>query len=160
MDCKIEIIPRLLHFKQPAGTSRGVYTTRKVWYLHLTSPDYPGRTGIGECAPLPALSCDDLPDYEDILAGACRRLEQCGGELDADALRDYPSILFGLETALRHLLTGSWALYDTDFSQGKAGIPINGAYLDGQLRHDALPDRGENGSRFPLYQTENRRYRL
>ena len=61
MDCKIEIIPRLLHFKQPAGTSRGVYTTRKVWYLHLTSPDYPGRTGIGECAPLPALSCDDLP---------------------------------------------------------------------------------------------------
>ena len=42
MDCKIEIIPRLLHFKQPAGTSRGVYTTRKVWYLHLTSPDYPG----------------------------------------------------------------------------------------------------------------------
>ena len=48
MDCKIEIIPRLLHFKQPAGTSRGVYTTRKVWYLHLTSPDYPGRTGIGE----------------------------------------------------------------------------------------------------------------
>lgn len=126
MDCKIEIIPRLLHFKQPAGTSRGVYTTRKVWYLHLTSPDYPGRTGIGECAPLPALSCDDLPDYEDILARACRRLEQCGGELDADALRDYPSILFGLETALRHLLTGSWALYDTDFSQGKAGIPING----------------------------------
>lgn len=78
MDCKIEIIPRLLHFKQPAGTSRGVYTTRKVWYLHLTSPDYPGRTGIGECAPLPALSCDDLPDYENILAGACRRLEQCG----------------------------------------------------------------------------------
>ena len=29
MDCKIEIIPRLLHFKQPAGTSRGVYTTRE-----------------------------------------------------------------------------------------------------------------------------------
>ena len=73
MNCKIDIIPRLLHFKQPAGTSRGVYTTRKVWYLHLTSPDYPGRTGIGECAPLPALSCDDLPDYEDILVKACRR---------------------------------------------------------------------------------------
>ena len=80
MDCKVEIIPRLLHFKQPAGTSRGTYTTRKVWYLHLTSPDYPGRTGIGECAPLPALSCDDLPDYEDILVKACRRLEDCGGD--------------------------------------------------------------------------------
>lgn len=160
MDCKIEIIPRLLHFKQPAGTSRGVYTTRKVWYLHLTSPDYPGRTGIGECAPLPALSCDDLPDYENILAGACRRLEQCGGELDTDVLRDYPSILFGLETAFRHLLTGSWALYDTDFSQGKAGIPINGLIWMGDFDTMLIPDRGENGSRFPLYQTENRRYRL
>ena len=126
MDCKIEIIPRLLHFKQPAGTSRGVYTTRKVWYLHLTSPDYPGRTGIGECAPLPALSCDDLPDYEDILAGACRRLEQCGGELDADALRDYPSILFGMETALLHFRARSLQFWHTPFSKGKEGIPING----------------------------------
>lgn len=126
MDCKIDIIPRLLHFKQPAGTSRGVYTTRKVWYLHLTSPDYPGRTGIGECAPLPVLSCDDLPDYEDILVKACRRLEDCGGDLDVESLRNYPSILFGLETAVRHFRIGSWALYDTAFSRGKAGVPING----------------------------------
>ena len=126
MNCEIDIIPRLLHFKQPAGTSRGVYTTRKVWYLHLTSPDYPGRTGIGECAPLPALSCDDLPDYEDILVKACRRLEDCGGDLDVESLRNYPSILFGLETAVRHFRIGSWALYDTAFSRGKAGVPING----------------------------------
>ena len=76
MDCKIDIIPRLLHFKQPAGTSRGTYTTRKVWYLHFTSPDFPGRVGIGECAPLPALSCDDLPDYEDILIRTCRQVEE------------------------------------------------------------------------------------
>ena len=95
MDCKVEIIPRLLHFRQPAGTSRGTYTTRKVWYLHLTSPDFPGRVGIGECAPLPALSCDDLPDYEVILAKACRRLEERQGRLDVDSLCDYPSILFG-----------------------------------------------------------------
>lgn len=126
MNCRIEIIPRLLHFKQPAGTSRGVYTTRKVWYLHLTSPDYPGRVGIGECAPLPALSCDDCPDYEKILAKACRQFEECGGEPDVNSLRDYPSILFGLETAVRHFRTGSWALYDTAFSQGQVGIPING----------------------------------
>ena len=126
MNCKIDIIPRLLHFKQPAGTSRGVYTTRKVWYLHLTSPDYPGRTGIGECAPLPVLSCDDLPDYGDILVKACRRLEDCGGDLDVESLRNYPSILFGLETAVRHFRIGSWALYDTAFSRGKAGVPING----------------------------------
>ena len=68
MNCKIEIVPRLLHFKQPAGTSRGVYTTRKVWYVHFTSPEFPGRVGVGECAPLPKLSCDDLPDYGKRLA--------------------------------------------------------------------------------------------
>ena len=26
---------RTLHFKQPAGTSRGVYTTRKIWLVYL-----------------------------------------------------------------------------------------------------------------------------
>lgn len=126
MDCKIEIIPRLLHFKQPAGTSRGVYTTRKVWYLHLTSPDYPGRTGIGECAPLPALSCDDLPDYENILAGGLPAAGTVRGRTGYGCLARLSVHPVRLETAFRHLLTGSWALYDTDFSQGKAGIPING----------------------------------
>ena len=119
------IIPRILHFKQPAGTSRGTYTTRKVWHIYLSTTEYPERVGVGECAPLPKLSCDDLPDYEQILCNACRCLEQTG-KLDTEALRDYPSILFGLETALRHYETQSWALWDTPFSRGETGIPING----------------------------------
>lgn len=126
MNCKIEIVPRILHFKSPAGTSRGVYTTRKVWYLHLTSIEHPGRVGIGECAPLPDLSCDAVPGYEQLLADICRQVEQRGGELDIDLLRPYPSILFGLETAFRHFSTGDWALWNTPFSRGEAGIPING----------------------------------
>lgn len=121
----INIIPRVLHFKQPAGTSRGSYTTRNVWYIYLSSIECPGRVGVGECAPLPKLSCDDLPDYEQVLRSACQRLEQTG-ELDIESLRGYPSILFGLETALRHYATQSWALWDTPFSRGEAGIPING----------------------------------
>ncbi|UYU55901.1 o-succinylbenzoate synthase [Bacteroides faecis] len=126
MNCKIEIVPRLLHFKQPAGTSRGVYTTRKVWYVHFTSPEFPGRVGVGECAPLPKLSCDDLPDYGKRLADVCRWVEEQEGKLDGEALRDYPSILFGLETAIRHFFEGTWALWNTAFSRGEAGIPING----------------------------------
>lgn len=126
MDCRIDIVPRLLHFKQPAGTSRGVYTTRKVWYVHVSSSAFPGRVGVGECAPLPALSCDDRPDYESVLRAACRRVEEAQGVLDTEALRDFPSILFGLETAFRHLQRGSWALWDTPFARGEAGIPING----------------------------------
>lgn len=120
-----QIHPHLLRFRQPAGTSRGIYNTRRVWYVVISSDQQPGRWGIGECAPLPDLSCDDLPEYAEILARACQRVEQ-DGVLDTEALRPYPSILFGLETALRHLERGSMALWDTPFSRGEAGIPING----------------------------------
>lgn len=126
MNYKIEITPRLLHFKQPAGTSRGIYNTRKVWYLHLTSMEHPERIGVGECAPLPNLSCDDVADYEQILANACRKVEEQDGILDIESLHDYPSMLFGLETALLHNSVGNLAFWDTPFSREEAGIPING----------------------------------
>ena len=69
----IDITSRTLHFKQPAGTSRGVYLERHIWLLTLTDDDLPGRQGMGECAPLPRLSCDDLPqeEYETLLRGFC-----------------------------------------------------------------------------------------
>jgi len=121
----IQITPRLLHFKQPAGTSRGVYNTRKVWYIEISSMENPSIKGIGECAPLPNLSCDDVPQYEEVLQQACGRVaRECN--IPTESLRNYPSILFGLETALRHYETGSLALWDTPFSRGEAGIPING----------------------------------
>ncbi|WP_321436050.1 o-succinylbenzoate synthase [uncultured Bacteroides sp.] len=125
MTFKTTIRPSTLHFKQPAGTSRGVYNTRKVWYVGLTSVEEPQRIGLGECAPLPNLSCDDLPEYEEILKAACHQLEETG-ELNKEALRPYPSILFGLETALLHFQANSFALWDTPFSRGERGIPING----------------------------------
>lgn len=122
-------VPRTFHFKQPAGTSRGVYTERHVWYVVITSPAERQLLGIGECAPLPALSCDDLPDYGSRLRAFCARLEETG-QLDYEALRPYPSMLFGLETALlsaRASLRGDYLhLYDTPFSRGETGIRING----------------------------------
>ena len=33
---KIEITPRVFHFKQPATTSRGAYTERKSWMVTIT----------------------------------------------------------------------------------------------------------------------------
>lgn len=126
------ITPRLLHFKRPAGTSRGTYTTRQIYLVDIEDPQT-GRSGRGECAPLPALSCDDLPGYEQILSDVCRRLET-EGAIDYEALRPYPSILFGLETALRHLECGSLRFWDTPFSRGEAGIPINGLIWMGDYR--------------------------
>lgn len=43
----LKIYPQLLHFKQPAGTSRGAYTTRRCWYVRITSSDSP-IVGRGE----------------------------------------------------------------------------------------------------------------
>jgi len=118
---KITIQERVLHFKQPAGTSRGVYTERKLWLITITDGS---RVGVGECAPLPKLSCDDIPHYTDVLRHFCDEVERTG-EIDVEAMRDYPSMLFGLETALLNLRHGE-RLFDTPFSRGEAGIPING----------------------------------
>ena len=122
-----------INFKQPAGTSRGSYTTRDVWYLHLTSDKYPDRVGIGECAPLPKLSCDDMQGYESVLAHICNEVTEQGG-FSVESLRDYPSILFGLETAFRHLERGCFELWDTPFSRGEVGIPINGLIWMGDYK--------------------------
>lgn len=112
---------RTLYFKQPAGTSRGVYTTRKIWLVYLSDGK---KTGMGECAPLPDLSCDVRNDYEEVLEGFCQELCE-SGEIDYEAMRDYPSMLFGLETALLNLQHGD-IMFDTAFSRGEVGIPING----------------------------------
>ena len=99
MSYKIDIEERVLHFKQPAGTSRGVYTERRIWLLRVSDGS---AVGTGECAPLPQLSCDDLPNYADVLRHFCDDVERTG-EIPYEALRDYPSMLFGLETALLDL---------------------------------------------------------
>lgn len=126
---------KLLHFKQPAGTSRGVYTTRKIWLLTV---EHDGRTAIGECAPLPQLSCDDIPDYEAVLRRFCDIIEATGS-IPYDEMRNYPSMLFGVETALAQLSRTDGLLYGTPFSHGEEGIPINGLVWMGT--HDEMLSR-------------------
>ena len=133
---------KILHFKQPAGTSRGVYTTRKIWLVHLSEGD---KAGVGECAPLPDLSCDAMPDeaYEAKLRQFCERLTGDSPQDKVDVLesmRPYPSMLFGLETALLNLRNGD-LLFDTPFSRGEEGIPINGLVWMG--RYDEMLQRME-----------------
>lgn len=120
-----EIIPRTLHFKQPAGTSRGTYLTRDVWYLSVSEPGNPQHRGIGECAPLPGLSREYDASYEEKLRHFCRCMEETG-QIDKETLRAYPSILFGIETAMRAYEKGGFTLWDSPFARGEAGIRING----------------------------------
>lgn len=114
---------RVLHFKQPAGTSRGVYATRKIWLVRLADGE---RTGVGECAPLPDLSCDALPNYGEVLKEFCDEVCRTG-DIDYEAMRLYPSMVFGLETALSDLRSKeAGVLFDTAFTRGEVGIKING----------------------------------
>ena len=123
MSLKVTVSERTLHFKQPAGTSRGVYTTRKSWFVHLSDGEC---EGVGECAPLPDLSCDARPDYGEVLQGFCDDVCRTG-QIDYEALRPYPSMLFGLETALLDLRSQEkGVLFDTAFTRGEVGIRING----------------------------------
>ena len=142
MSYKFNIIPRTLHFKQPAGTSRGVYTTRQSWFVEAESSERPGVKGVGECAPLPDLSCDARPEYETTLRQLCRMIELTGS-VNYDMLRPYPSMMFGLETALLDLANGGHGvLFDTPFTRGEEGIRINGLVWMG--RYDEMLERLED----------------
>ena len=139
----IVITERVFHFKQPAGTSRGIYTERRSWFVTITDGEH---QGTGECAPLPDLSCDAMPPdrYADVLRRFCDEV-QSTGTIDLEAMRDYPSMLFGLETAMRSLSASRQGsphhLFDTAFSRGEAGIPINGLVWMGS--HDEMLQRME-----------------
>ena len=129
---KAKIKKHQLQFKRPAGTSRGVYTTRDVWYLIVWDDENPVQIGIGECAPLPDLSCDFDEHYEAKLQEVCDGIDDVFEWLD-EGLREYPSILFGLETALMDLQMGNHhQLYDAPFSLGQEGILMNGLIWMGE----------------------------
>lgn len=123
MSWKVKIYPRTLHFKEPAGTSRGVYLTHEVWYVTVDTSD--GTWGVGECAPLPGLSIDAGNDYASRLHTVCQAIEKTH-DLEGSVPLNCPSMRFGLETALLHAKAGSIRFFDSPFSQGKADIPING----------------------------------
>ena len=114
---KIDISERTLHFKQPAGTSRGVYTTRHSYYLTLTSDEMPGVEGVGECATLPDLSCDAKPEYAVTLRQVCQMVEQMG-RIPYDMIRAYPSITFGLETAFASFFDAAKKLLEIVSAEG------------------------------------------
>jgi o-succinylbenzoate synthase len=111
-----------LNFKQASGTSRGVYTTRDSWFLFLNDGI---STGIGECAPLPDLSIDSLKKMNSKLLQVCEEISYFSQF--PDELRAWPSVRFGLETALLDLKNGgNRILFPSAFTRGETGIPING----------------------------------
>ncbi len=117
------IKPYTLHFKFAAGTSRGVMHEKEGYFLILENNGY---TGIGECSTLPGLSIDPVKGYIEKLQEVCNQLSNGDKIRDID-LKDFPSIAFGLETALLDLENrGTKKLFAGTFADGVEGIPING----------------------------------
>ena len=134
-----------LKFKQPGGTSRGVLTEKETWFLKIT--DQNGNTGIGECGMFKGLSYDDRPDYESTLAWVCENIELGKNQL-LNKLREFPSIQIGIETAFLSLQANDrQQLFNTDFSNGKQGIPINGLIWMGKpdFMHQQIDEKLEKG---------------
>ncbi|HEY3388305.1 MAG TPA: o-succinylbenzoate synthase, partial [Prolixibacteraceae bacterium] len=112
----------ILNFRQASGTSRGVYTSREVWYLFLTDGI---NTGIGECAPLTNLSVESPETMSIKLQQVCDNIADFSRL--PDELINRPSIRFGLETAMLDLQNGGQQiLFPSVFTRGEQGIPING----------------------------------
>ena len=118
-----------LHFKLPAGTSRGVYTLRCGWYLFFKED---GKTGIGECGPLPGLSIETEEDVEKSLTDICLNPEKYIE--NPDLLKNLSSVKFAFESAFLDLKNGgNRILFPSSFTNGKDAIPINGLIWMGTI---------------------------
>lgn len=126
---KAHYINHQLQFKFPAGTSRGVLLHKPSSFIFLEKE---GVVGIGECSTIPDLSIDPMELYDAKMQEACCLLEN-GALADNLNLAEFPSISFGVETALLDLQSGgNRELFANDFTAGKAGIPINGLVWMGE----------------------------
>lgn len=107
----------------PSGTSRGVLKTKETWFILLTRN---GKKGIGETGLFRGLSIDDVPNYEEKLAWACKNIH-LGLPYLLKKLKEFPSIQFGLEQAFLSLEADNpFQLFPSDFTSSKTSINING----------------------------------
>lgn len=131
---------KVFNFNFTARTSRGRMTDRTSWFIKIHDGARPEIFGIGECAPLPGLSIDARPDFEEVLQHTLDKVSSLKAESssllkDAAALvpSGYPSIVFGLETALLDLVNGGErVIFKNSFIESKP-IPINGLVWMGDL---------------------------
>ena len=130
-----DYFPLDLVFKFDAGTSRGVLKNKTSYIIRASSNSHL-KSGYGEAGPLPKLSLDDVPDFENELKNYLEILQRIDLPQDEEGILlfledfigdEYPSIRFALETALLDLINGGKrqifsSLRPADFPV----LPING----------------------------------
>ena len=115
--------PYTLHFRFPAGTSRGVLYHKKTYFLKYFDERQPEKAGYGEAALFEGLSPEEGPGYERKLSELSRNIRE-GKPTD---IKEYSSIIFGLEQAMADFSNGGKGIYfPSPFIDGKDSIQING----------------------------------
>lgn len=122
-----------LNFKEASKTSREVLLKKQTWFIAIEDNTNPGVVGEGECSIFRGLSAEDNPNYEKMLEWACNNINMIANSNEDkskeyfDFLKDYSSIIFGIETAMRDLQNGGKGIiFPSDFTHGKGEIEING----------------------------------
>lgn len=136
----ITVIPHILDFIQPAGTSRGYLKHKKLWIIHI---EFHNCLGLGECSIIEGLSPDYQNDlhYENSIQKFLLALKESNLPIEKwyesltriiPEIVFFPSIRFGIETALLSWEKGYY--FDNLFTHGKLQIPINGLIWMGNIQ--------------------------
>jgi o-succinylbenzoate synthase len=121
-----------LNFRFDAGTSRGVLKNKDSYFLKISEKNTPNIFGLGEIAPLEGLSIDFVPELlpkifivvSDINTG---KLSLNNYENYINDLKEFPSIVFGIETAFLDFKNGGKRLiFNNNFYNKGSEIKING----------------------------------
>lgn len=149
---RIGIKKHILQFKSPAGTSRGVLNTKPSWFITIEDTANPRKVGYGEASIIPGLSFDDRQDFENkitvLISTPFSDIKLLRQYIQGPELTKWPAIRFGLETAMIDFDNpGKSMLFPSDFTHGRAGIPINGLIWMGKksFMYEQIREKLEEG---------------
>ena len=118
---KCEIKPYQLKFIEKAKTSRDEMLTRDIWTIKIE--DNFGRDGFGEIAPLKGLSKELDNNFDSKLIEVSENIEYF--IQNKQELINYPSILFGVESAWLSYKHRDFVFFKTPFTTQESPLPIN-----------------------------------
>src|SRR5690349_17002239 len=139
MPLQASYFKRVFQFNFKARTSRGLMKDKTSWFIKVWDYSDPKTFGIGEAGPLPGLSMDYSPDFEQKLFDVIKNFNEASvRDVAADQITtivppELPSIVFAFETALLDLKNGGKrVIYNNNFLEGRQ-IPINGLIWMGDM---------------------------
>jgi o-succinylbenzoate synthase len=124
----------VFRFITPGKTSRGVLYEKPSWFLSIENKST-GIRGIGEFSVIPGLNPEFDNKYDNKLLHLVWQINNNQQLPSLNNYNNFPSIRFGLETALKDMETGGKKLlFPSAFTAGEKGIPVNGLIWMGTIK--------------------------